>query len=105
MKRPTLIAALFAGIAAAPALACAGEAPSEALSRAQVQAQIRQLADAGYRGGRDETTYPSNVQAAQRRIDALSRPVDTSGYGVQWGTVSESGAREKKGPGSLYFGT
>ncbi|HEX7684047.1 MAG TPA: DUF4148 domain-containing protein [Trinickia sp.] len=105
MKRPTLIAALFAGVAAVPALVRADDVPGQGLSRAQVHAQMRQLADAGYRGGRDETTYPSSVQAAQRRIDALSRPADTSGYGVQWGTVSESGAREKKGPGSLYFGS
>lgn len=100
-----LTAALLVGAAAAPAFSLAREAPAP--TRAQVQAQVRLLADAGYRGRGDETTYPSDVQAAQLRAgeqQPQGEPADTSGYGSPRGPHSESGAREPKGPASIYFG-
>ncbi|MGN6314752.1 DUF4148 domain-containing protein [Trinickia sp.] len=105
MMKTILAAVLIVGATAAPALSLAQEATAP--TRAQVQAQARLLADAGYRGRGDETTYPSDVQAAQLRAgeqQARGAPADTSGYGSQRGPQSESGAREPKGPASIYFG-
>jgi hypothetical protein len=100
-------AALIAVSAAGPMLASAQE--GSAAQRAGVREQMRQLADAGYRGGGDDTTYPGDVEAAQRRIDPRSAQpstlADTSGYGAQTGSHSESGARRPNGPQSLYFGS
>jgi cytochrome c556 len=100
-------AALIAAVAAGPTLANAQE--ESTARRAGVREQMQQLADAGYRGGADETTYPRDVEAAQRRIDPLSAKAgtlaDTSGYGEQTGSHSESGARRPNGPQSLYFGS
>ena len=97
---------LLGGASLTPSLAFAQETPS--ISRAAVAAQMRQLADAGYRAAGDETVYPGDVEAAEQRAGlsaARQAPaVDTSGYGPALGPRSESGAREPKGPGSLYFG-
>lgn len=107
--RSIWIVAALAGALAAPAASFAQGTQPE--SRAQVLTQLQQLADAGYRGNGDETSYPSDVQAAQRRVQGRqgvaepNTPADTSGYGAQPGTKSESGNREPRGPGSLYFGS
>ena len=100
-------ATLIAAAAAVPAWASAQEGSTA--RAAGVREQMQQLADAGYRGGADETTYPSDVEAAQRRIDPPSAHpstlADTSGYGAQTGSHSESGGRRPNGPQSLYFGS
>lgn len=105
--RSMVIAGVLASAMAAPAFSFAQQAQPE--TRAQVQAQMQRLAQAGYRGTGGDTTYPADVQAAQQRVpegsDERRAAEDTSGYGApQWGSKSESGAREPKGPGSLYFG-
>ena len=105
--RSMVIAGVLAGAMAAPAFSFAQQAQRD--TRAQVQAQMRQLAQAGYRGRGGDTTYPADIEAVQQRLlqDAGEgrAAVDTSGYGSrQWGPKSESGSREPKGPGSLYFG-
>lgn len=106
-----LTVAWIVGATAAPALSLAQDAPAP--TRAQVQAQMRRPAGAGYRGRGDETSYPSDVQAAQLRAGERQQPpeaqeqgapVDASGYGSQRGPRSESGARAPKGPASIYFG-
>lgn len=100
-----LTVALIVGATAAPALSLAQDAP--ATTRAQVQAQMRELADAGHRSSGGETTYPSDVQAAQLPAgeqQPQGASADTSGYGSQRGPGSESGAREPKGLASIYFG-
>jgi hypothetical protein len=102
-----LTAVLIAAAVSVPALASAQDGSPAA--RAGIRAQMQQLADAGYRGGGDETTYPRDVEAAQQRIDPRSAQrgmfADTSGYGAQTGSHSESGSRRPHGPQSLYFGS
>lgn len=102
-----LIAALIAAAAAGPMLASAQD--GSPAGRAGIRVQMQQLAAAGYDGSGDETTYPSDVEAAQRRIDPRSAQpemlADTSGYGAQTGSHSESGSRRPHGPQSLYFGS
>lgn len=102
-----MIAGLLAGAMAVPTFSFAQQAQPE--TRAHVQAQMEELAQSGYRGSGGDTVYPADIQAAQQRIeqgaDARRAAADTSGYGSpHWGTTSASGAREPKGPGSLYFG-
>jgi hypothetical protein len=102
-----LTAALIAAAVAGPALASAQD--GSPVGRAGIRAQMQQLADEGYRGGGDETTYPRDVETAQRRLDPRSAQVgmlaDTSGFGAQTGSHSESGSRAPHGPQSLYFGS
>lgn len=78
------------------------------VSRAAVAAQMRELADVGYRATGDETVYPGNVEAVVQRAGRSpaghARLADSTGYGRPMGPRSESGAREPKGPGSLFFG-
>jgi hypothetical protein len=57
------------------------------LTRAEVRAQLVDLEKAGYVPGGDATQYPSNIQAAQSRIDAQSA------YGAPAGSASASGSR------------
>lgn len=107
MRSTVIAVVLMGGVMIAPTFSFAQQAQPE--TRAHVQAQMRQLADAGYRGSGGDPTYPADIQAAQQRLqqsaDGFRVATDTSGYGApQWGTKSESGAREPKGPGSLYFG-
>jgi hypothetical protein len=106
--RSMVVAGALAGLLAAPACSFAQQAQPE--TRAHVKAQLRRLVEAGYRGSGGDTTYPHDIEAAQRRLqqgaDGTQAAVDTSGYGSeQWAPRSESGRREPKGPGSLYFGT
>lgn len=103
-----MIAGLLAGAMAVPTFSFAQQAQPE--TRTHVQAQMAELAQAGYRGSGGDTTYPADVQAAQQRVqqgaDERRADADTSGYGsAHWGTTSASGRREPKGPGSLYFGS
>jgi len=97
---------LIGGASVTSSAVSAQEAPS--ISRAATAAPMRQLADAGYRAVGDETVYRGDVDAAEQRdgqsAAGQARAVDTSGYGRALGPRSESGAREPKGPGSLYFG-
>lgn len=97
---------VIGGASVTPSLALVQERSS--VSRAAVAAQMRQLADVGYRATGDETVYPEDVEAAEQRAGLgparQARVGDTSGYGRALGPRSESGAREPKGPGSLYFG-
>ena len=57
--------------AVAGAALLAGIAPAQAqTTRAEVKAEQAQLVAAGYRENLDETQYPSNVQAAEARVQA-----------------------------------
>jgi type II secretory pathway pseudopilin PulG len=66
------------------------------LTRAQVQNELRQLRQAGYSGD-DEATYPSQIQAAERRV-AAERQNNASGYGATSTGTSASGSRVDKNP-------
>ena len=103
-----MIAGVLLGAVAVPTCAFAQQGQPE--TRAHVAAQMQQLAEAGYSGIGGDTAYPADVEAAEQRVQKAAQgngtSADTSGYGSQrWGSTSESGAREPKGPGSLYFGS
>ena len=104
----------------------------ESATRSSVNADLQQWQAAGYRVSGAEATYPADVQAAERHLPrpaqaqlrvadtgvglgarggdnaraeaALSATGgDTSGYGMQTGGTTESGARDPHGPAALYF--
>jgi type II secretory pathway pseudopilin PulG len=59
------------------------------VTRAQVRAEIVQLAQVGYRVGyADNVHYPENIQAAEARVAALK---SNSGYGGVANGTSEAG--------------
>ncbi|PCE22904.1 hypothetical protein BWP39_24795 [Paraburkholderia acidicola] len=84
---------------------------NQPLTRAEVRAQLVQLEKAGYNPVGDQTDYPNNIQAAQRRVDEQSAvaQADTSGYGAASNGSSQAGVRSvipapATGPSSVYFG-
>ncbi|RQR58827.1 DUF4148 domain-containing protein [Burkholderia sp. Bp9126] len=68
MKSRTLAALVVAGTIAGPTLA---HADAQALSRAQVRAELDRFRAAGYDPSRGEdANYPADIQAAEARIAA-----------------------------------
>ena len=59
-------------------------------TRAQVQAELQQLEQAGYRPGGEASNYPVNVQAAEARVSTES---GATGYGGGMSGSSASGSR------------
>lgn len=82
-----------AALSAAMLLPFAAYAQSTApLTRDQVRQQIIEIENAGYNPSTsDPTAYPENIQAAQRRLDALKA---NGGYGgVASASVSSGSGR------------
>ncbi|WP_431823801.1 DUF4148 domain-containing protein [Burkholderia sp. F1] len=110
MKSPILAALVIAGTLAAPAVA---HADAQALSRAQVRAELAQLRAAGYDPSRGEdANYPTEIQAAEARIAARrDANANASSYGgSNMAGSSEAGARkvgrhlDNDGMKPVYFG-
>lgn len=87
----TFAASAFAqGNDVAPAVSSAQS--NHPLTRAEVYAQLVQIEKAGYNPARGtDTDYPSDVQAAEARINA--QQADTSGFGPAKQGSSEAGHR------------
>ena len=66
-------------------------------TRAQVQAELQQLEQAGYHPGVEDPNYPANVQAAEARVSIES---GATGYGGVMPGSSASGARSGVPPAS-----
>ncbi|WP_175881438.1 DUF4148 domain-containing protein [Burkholderia sp. BCC0044] len=104
-----LIAALLVALAASAA-APAFAADEAVVSRAQVRAELVQLAQAGYRPGRaNDPHYPDDLQAALTRIhagDAVAAETSASGYGNDAAAATQSGSRPatRIAERSIYFG-
>jgi hypothetical protein len=62
------------------------------LTRSEVRAELVQLQKAGYNAGGDEAHYPSNLEAAQARINADDGSAAAAYGGVAKGS-SASGSR------------
>jgi hypothetical protein len=106
MMKSTMMAVLIVGAMAAPTYSFAqpGQPDSGALQREQTL----QRADAGYCRVGDETAHSTaadaGAQPAPQEPDERARSAGASGYGKPSYPRSESGSREPKGPGSIYFG-
>jgi hypothetical protein len=106
-------AVAIAAILAAP-VASFAQADQQPLTRAEVKSQLIQMEQAGYNPATsNDTTYPADAQAAERRIQAQNPAVaqtqepvaDTSGYGGATSGSSQSGAVvQPAGSKSIYFG-
>ncbi|MEM5389984.1 DUF4148 domain-containing protein [Paraburkholderia phymatum] len=83
-----------AALSAALLLPLAASAQSTApLTREQVRQQVIEIENAGYNPSTsDSTAYPENIQAAQRRLDALKA---RDGYGGVATTSVSSGSGRK----------
>lgn len=98
----------------AVALAAALVAPAasfaqsnQPLTRADVQGQLAQLEKAGYNPNGDHFDYPSNIQAAQARVDAQNGTAQAvnSGYGAPTAGTSQAGRPlSSTNRNSVYFG-
>ncbi|SAL60723.1 membrane protein [Caballeronia peredens] len=97
-------------VVVAPALSFAQTDSS--LSRAQVKQDLRQVEAAGYDPSRsDQTSYPSDIQAAESRVSRQNgaAPADMNSYGGTTGGASASGMRAMRpmnndGTKPVYFG-
>ncbi|WP_176060757.1 DUF4148 domain-containing protein [Paraburkholderia sp. BCC1876] len=107
-------AVAIAAVLAAPVAAFA-QASQQPVTRADVRNQLIQLEQAGYNpANSSDPTYPADIQAAERRVDAQSPTVaqtqepvaDTSGYGGAVSGSSQAGGvvQPMSGPKSVYFG-
>jgi hypothetical protein len=92
--KSALLNVLIATTVACPAIVFADE-PNQGLSRAQVRAELVQLEQLGYRGD-TETSYPVQIQSAERRAYEASRtnPDMTSFGGAKSGSVGNGIARQ-----------
>lgn len=97
-----------AAIAAAFAIPLTAFPQTDApMTRAQVQSELRQLEQAGYRPSAEDAGYPSSVQSAEARV---MPDAGATGYGGASPTTSMSGARSAVPPASpeqlrqLYMG-
>jgi hypothetical protein len=90
MKR-TIQAALAAAVLSIPLFASAQT--SDGLTRAQVRAELVQLAQVGYHPSRGNNLYyPADVEAAVARLQA-TRPAAASGFGSGADGSSQAGSR------------
>ncbi|MGF6574447.1 protein of unknown function [Paraburkholderia fungorum] len=107
-------AVAIAAVLAAPVAAFA-QASQQPATRAEVKNELIQLEQAGYNPAiSNDVTYPADIQAAERRVQAenpavaqTQEPVaDTSGYGGAMSGSSQSGGmvQPTSGPKSVYFG-
>jgi len=108
----TLISAV--AIAAALAAPVASFAQTnQPVTRAEVRAQLIQLEKAGYNPIASDIDYPSDIQAAEARVNAqndtavAANTVNTSGYGAPAVSTSQAGhaaSPVKSDRNSIYFG-
>ncbi len=104
---PVFVAATALAGAFATSTAQAGS-----LTRAQVRAELVQLHEAGYNAGRGEdSSYPTQLQAAEQRIAASQQGEGAAGYGADPAARSEAGGAHRgiatdkdSGLKPVYFG-
>jgi hypothetical protein len=103
----TLISAVVVAAALVAPVASFAQS-NQPLTRAEVRAQLVQLEKAGYNPIGDHTDYPSNVLAAQARVDAqngTTAQAANSGYGAPAVGTSQSGRPiTSNDRNSVYFG-
>ncbi|RZF26034.1 DUF4148 domain-containing protein [Paraburkholderia sp. UYCP14C] len=78
---------IVAALVAVPVVSFAQ--PQQALTRAEVRAELVQLEKAGYNPASDNTQYPQNIEAAEARISAGH---DAAAYGGVANGSSASGS-------------
>lgn len=111
----SLIKAVAIAVVLAAPVASFAQSSDQPVTRAEVRNELIQLEHAGYNPSRaNDTNYPSDIQAAESRVQAqnpavaqTTQPVaDTSGYGAPTTGSSQSGGvmQPMTGPKGVYFG-
>ncbi|MFP3563526.1 DUF4148 domain-containing protein [Paraburkholderia sp. SIMBA_030] len=111
----SLIKAVAIAVVLAAPVASFAQSSQQPVTRAQVRNELIQLERAGYNPAlSNDTNYPADIQAAERRVQAQNPAVaqtqepvaDTSGYGAPMSGSTQSGAAAQLhgGPKSVYFG-
>lgn len=103
----TLISAVVVAAALVAPVASFAQSSQQPVTRAEVRAQLVQLEKAGYNPVGDHTGYPSNLLAAQARVDAQNGTAQAanSGYGAPAVGNSQSGRPlSSSNRNSIYFG-
>lgn len=98
-------AVVIAAVLAAPVASFAQS--NQPVTRAQVRAELIQLEKAGYSPNRVDPYYPTDIQAAQARINAQNGTAQSaeSGYGGVVSGASQSGLPAPvTGAKSVFFG-
>jgi hypothetical protein len=98
-------AVVIAAVLAAPVASFAQS--NQPVTRAQVRAELVQLEQAGYQPGRASPYYPTDIQAAQARVDAqkgTAQPAVSGFGGVESGSSQVGHAAPATGAKSIYFG-
>jgi hypothetical protein len=106
-------AVAIAAVLAAPVAAFA-QASQDPVTRADVRNDLIRVEQAGYNPATsNDTNYPADIQAAERRAQAQNPTVaqthpvaDTSGYGAPMSGSSQAGGmmQPMSGPKGVYFG-
>jgi hypothetical protein len=105
----TLISAVAVAAALAiPALSFAQQSDAP-VTRAQVRAELVQLEKAGYNPNVSDPSYPSNIQAAEARVNTQTlaqAQTQTSDYGSVTNGTSQAGRANAEQPRALsvFFG-
>ena len=88
----SFISVIAIAAAITPALASA-HSPNEGLTRAQVEAQLVQIEEAGYNPVQKDNHYPQSIQQAEARIHSTESAAQLggSGYGYAQPTAAEAG--------------
>ncbi|AOI76242.1 DUF4148 domain-containing protein [Burkholderia sp. NRF60-BP8] len=104
-----IYAAIAASVLAAPIASFAQS--EQGLTRAEVKAELVQLEQNGYKPLASDSQYPSDIQAAEQRVQPnqpMLAHADTSGYGAVTTGAVQTGrrvTREAPNPvNSVYFG-
>ncbi|CAN0625244.1 conserved exported protein of unknown function [Burkholderia multivorans] len=86
------ISVIAMAAAITPALASA-HSQNEGLTRAQVEAQLVQIEEAGYNPAQKDNHYPQSIQQAEARIHSTESAAQLggSGYGYAQRTAEEAG--------------
>jgi hypothetical protein len=91
MKSLVTAVAVLVVLAAPAASFAQSEQP---LTRAEVQAQLKQIEQAGYQPGKStDSSYPADIQAAEARVAAQNAAAraDATGYGTTATGSSQAG--------------
>ncbi|HEX7913110.1 MAG TPA: DUF4148 domain-containing protein [Paraburkholderia sp.] len=111
----SLLKAVAIAVVLAAPIASFAQSSQAPVTRAEVRNQLIQLEQAGYNPATtNDTDYPADIQAAERRVQAQNPAVaqtqepvaDTSGYGGAKSGSSQAGGvlQPQSGPKAVYFG-
>jgi hypothetical protein len=100
-----IYAALVAGVFVAPTASFAQDANTP-LTRAEVRADLIRLEHVGYKPAANDVHYPTDIQAAEARLEAqnTATSASTGEGGTLYGSSQAGAPSTPEGTRSIYFG-